>query len=63
MISNEFQKEFTCPKIQMHFQSNCLIVLLNVFDRCINLCKFFKNEIYLFSFGLSMKKIIPIKVG
>jgi hypothetical protein len=33
------------------------------FDRCVNLGKIFKNEIYLFSFGQSMKKIIIVKIG
>jgi len=49
--------------IQMHFQSNYLIFLLNVFYSCVNLGKIFKNEICFFSFGQSMKKIIMVKVG
>jgi len=50
-------------KIQMHFQSNHLIFFLNFFYRCVDLGKIFKNEIYLFSFGQSMKNIIMVKVG
>jgi len=50
-------------KIQMHFQSNNLIVLLNFFYRCVDLVKIFKNEICFFSFGQIMKKIIMVKVG
>jgi hypothetical protein len=42
-------------KIQMHFQSNYLTILLNFFCRCVDLGKIFKNEIYFFSFGQSMK--------
>jgi hypothetical protein len=38
-------------KIQMHFQSNHLLFLLNLFYRCVDLGIIFKNEIYLFSFG------------
>jgi hypothetical protein len=43
-------------KIQMNFQSNFSY-------RCVDLGKVFKNEIYFFSFGQSMKKIIMVKVG
>jgi hypothetical protein len=50
-------------KIQMNFQSNYLIFLLNFFYRCTDHEKIFNNEIYLFSFGQSMKKIIMFKVG
>ncbi len=37
-------------KIQMHFQSNYLIFLLNFFYRCVDIEKILKNEIYLFIF-------------
>ncbi len=50
-------------KIQMHFWSNYLIFLFEIFYRCVDLGEIFKNEIYLFSFGQSMKKIIMVKVG
>jgi hypothetical protein len=42
-----------------------LLDILGVFflNRCVDLGKKFKNEIYLFSFGQSMKKIIMVKVG
>jgi hypothetical protein len=50
-------------KIQMHFQSNSFIFLLNCFCRCVDLGKKIKTEIYFFSFGQSMKKIIMVKVG
>jgi hypothetical protein len=50
-------------KIQMHFQSNHLTFWLNFFHRCVDLGKIFKKEIYLFSFGQSMKNIIRVKVG
>jgi hypothetical protein len=49
-------------KIQIHFQSYYLIFLLNLFHRCVDLGKIFKNETYFFSFGQSMKIIIIIKV-
>ncbi len=49
-------------EIQMHFQSNYFIFLLMFLDRCVNLVKKIKNEIYLFSFGQSLKKIIMVKV-
>jgi len=32
-------------------------------SRCVDLGKFCKNEIYLLSFGQSMKNIIMVKVG
>ncbi len=38
------------------------ILVLNIY-RCVDFGIFSKNEIYLFSFGQSMKKIIMIKVG
>jgi hypothetical protein len=47
-------------KIQMNFQSK---FLLNFFHGCVDLGKKIKNEIYFFSFGQSMKKIIMVKVG
>jgi hypothetical protein len=50
-----FVQMYEIMKFQMHFQSNYLIFLLNFFYRCINIGKIFKNEIYLFSFGQSMK--------
>jgi len=50
-------------KIQMHFQSNYLTFWFKNFHRCVDRGKMFKNEIYLFSFGQSMKNIIMIKVG
>ncbi len=50
-------------KIQMHFQSNYLIFLFKLFYRCVDLGNIFMNEIYFFSFGQSMKKIIMVKVG
>jgi hypothetical protein len=50
-------------KIQMHFQSNNFIFLLNFFYKCVDFFKKFKNEIYLFSFGQNMKKKIMVKVG
>jgi hypothetical protein len=50
-------------KIQIHFQSNYLIFLLNFFYRCVDLEKKKFNEIYFFSFGQSMKNIIMVKVG
>jgi hypothetical protein len=50
-------------KIQMNFQTNYLIFLLNFFHGCVDLGKKIKNEIYFFSFGQSMKKIIMVKVG
>ncbi len=50
-------------KIQMHFQSNYLTFWLKHFHRCVDLGKIFKNEIYLFLFGQSMKNIIMVKVG
>jgi hypothetical protein len=37
--------------------------LLNFFYKCVDLGKIFKNEIYFFSFGQSMKKIIMVEVG
>jgi hypothetical protein len=42
--------------IQMHFHSNNLIFLLSFFYKYVDLGKIFKNEIYFFSFGQSMKK-------
>ncbi len=50
-------------KIQMHFQSNHLTFWLKKFHGCVDVGKIFKNEIYLFSFGQSMKNIIMVKVG
>ncbi len=50
-------------EIQMHFQSNYLIFLLNFFYRCVDLGKIFKMKFFFFSFGQSMKKIIMVKVG
>jgi hypothetical protein len=50
-------------KIQIHFQSNYLKFWFKIFHRCVGLGKIFKNEIYLFSFGQSMKNIIMVKVG
>jgi hypothetical protein len=50
-------------KIQVHFQSIYLIFLLMFLDRCVDIGKIFNNEIYLFSFGQSMEKIIMVKVG
>jgi hypothetical protein len=50
-------------KIQMHLKSNYFIFLLNFFYRCVYIGKIFLNEIYLFSFGQSMKKIKMVKVG
>jgi hypothetical protein len=50
-------------KIQMHSQSNYLTFWFKKFHTCVNLGKIFKNEIYLFSFGQSMKNIIIVKVG
>jgi hypothetical protein len=58
-----FVQMYEIMKFQMHFQSNYLIFLLNFFYRCIDIGKIFKNEIYLFSFGQSMKIIIMVKVG
>jgi hypothetical protein len=49
-------------KIQMHFESNYVIFLLNFFYRGVHLRKIFKNEIYFFSFGQNMKMIIMVKV-
>jgi hypothetical protein len=49
-------------KIQMHFQSNYFTSLFFFFDRCVDLGKKLKNEIYLFSFGQGLKKIIMVKV-
>jgi ABC-type uncharacterized transport system ATPase subunit len=48
-------------KIQMHFQSN-YFMFLNFLYRCVDLGKILKNEIYLFSFGQSMKKKM-VKIG
>jgi hypothetical protein len=50
-------------KIQVHFQSNYLRFWFKFSHRCVHLGKIFKNEIYLFSFGQSMKNIIMVKVG
>ncbi len=50
-------------KIQMHFGSNNLIFWFSNFYKCVDLGEIFKNEIYLFSFGQSMKNIIMVKVG
>jgi hypothetical protein len=50
-------------KIQMHFLSNYLTFWFKTIHRCVDLGKIFKNEIYLFSFGQSMKNIIMVKVG
>jgi hypothetical protein len=50
-------------KIQMHFQSNYLTFWFLIFHKCVHLGNFLKNEIYLFSFGQSMKNIIMVKVG
>jgi len=50
-------------KIQIHFQSNYLIFLSNLFYRYVDLGKIFKNEINFFSFEQSMKKIIMVKIG
>jgi len=49
-------------KIQMHFQANYLTFWFSTFID-VDLGKIFKNEIYLFSFGQSMKNIIMVKVG
>jgi hypothetical protein len=49
--------------IQMHFWSNYLIYLVNFSYRCVDHCKIFKNEMYLFSFRQSTKKIIIVKIG
>jgi len=50
-------------KIQMHFQIIHLIFLLtSFFNRCVDLGKIFKNEIYLFSFEQNMKKIKMVKI-
>jgi hypothetical protein len=49
--------------IQMQFQSNYYYFVKVFFNRCEDLGKIFKNEIYLFSFGQSMKNIIMFKVG
>jgi len=38
-------------KIQMHFPSNYLIFWFYIFDKCVDLGKIYKNEIYLFSLG------------
>jgi hypothetical protein len=54
---------FEIVKIQMHFRSNYLIFLFYIFDKCVDLGKIFKNEIYLFSLGQIMKNIIMFKVG
>jgi hypothetical protein len=40
-------------KIQMHFQSNYLIFLLNFFDKYVDFGKKFKND-FVFPFGQSM---------
>jgi hypothetical protein len=53
---------YEITKIQMHFQSNYL-TFLTIFHKCVNLGKIFKNEIYLFPFGQSMKNIIMVKLG
>jgi len=45
------------------FSIKLLDILVLNFHRCVNLGKIFKNEIYLFSFGQSMKNIIMVKVG
>jgi hypothetical protein len=50
-------------KIQIHFQSNYLIILLKCFYGCVNLRKIFKKDFFFFSFGQSMEKIIMVKVG
>jgi hypothetical protein len=50
-------------KIQMHLQSNYLRFWFKIFHKCVDLGKIFMNEIYLFSFGQSMKNIIMVKVG
>jgi len=49
-------------KIQMHFRSNYLIFWFYIFYKCVDFGKIFKNEIYLFSLGQIMKKIIMLKV-
>jgi hypothetical protein len=50
-------------KIQMHFQLIHLIILLtSFFNRCVDLGKIFKNEIYLFSFEQNMKRKIMVKI-
>jgi hypothetical protein len=43
-------------KIQMHFQSNYLILWFKFFYRCVDLGEIFMNEIYLFSFGKKYEK-------
>jgi hypothetical protein len=48
--------------IQMQFSIKLLDFLLIFFYRCVNLGKIFWNEIYLFSVGQSMEKIIMVKV-
>jgi hypothetical protein len=49
-------------KIQMHFWSNYLMFWFEFFYKCVEFGKKIKNEIYLFSFGQSMKKIMIVEV-
>jgi hypothetical protein len=54
---------YEIEKIQMHFWSNYLIFWFKFFYGSEDLGKVFQNEIYLFSFGQNMTKIIMVKVG
>jgi hypothetical protein len=45
------------------FSTKLLDFLLNLFYRCVDLEKIFKNDIYFFSFGQNMEKIIIVKIG
>jgi len=58
-----FVQIYEMVKIQMHFRSNYLIFWFKLFYKCVDLGEIFRNEVYLFSFGQSMKKIIMVKVG
>jgi len=44
------------------FLFNLLDSFANIFYRCVDIWKIFRNEIYLFSFGQSMENIIMVKV-
>ncbi len=49
--------------IQIHFQSNYYYYYFLKHYRCVHLWKIFNNEVSIFSFGQSMKKITMVKVG